>query len=239
MLAARQLRKSIAGRQIIEDVTLSVRRGEIVGLLGPNGAGKTTTFRMLTGMLTPDSGRIVIDDVDVTDMPFYERAQRGISYLPQESFAPRSLSIEANIMMALEARDRPGKAQRELLERLLADFHLEEVRKTRVGALSGGQRRRFEIAITLACEPRFAFLDEPFAGVDPNNVEEIATLIRQLSGRGVGVLITDHNARELLNMVDRAYVIESGRVLAEGSAEAVIADQEVRRAYLGERFRIR
>jgi lipopolysaccharide export system ATP-binding protein len=238
MLLAQQLVKSLAGRRVIEDVTLTLRRGETVGLLGPNGAGKTTTFRMLTGMVTPDSGRIVLDGVDVTGMPFYERARRGISYLPQESFVPRSLSVEDNIAMVLEAREPAAGKRNEILGRLLSEFHLEAVRRTRVGTLSGGQRRRCEIAITLACQPRFALLDEPFAGIDPTTVEEIAALISHLTARDIGVLITDHNARELLHLVDRAYVIESGRVLAHGNAEAVIADQEVRRVYLGEAFRI-
>ena len=238
MLLAQQLVKSLAGRRVIEDVTLTLRRGETVGLLGPNGAGKTTTFRMLTGMVTPDSGRIVLDGVDVTGMPFYERARRGISYLPQESFVPRSLSVEDNIAMVLEARERAAGKRNEILGRLLSEFHLEAVRRTRVGTLSGGQRRRCEIAITLACQPRFALLDEPFAGIDPTTIEEIAALISHLTARDIGVLITDHNARELLHLVDRAYVIESGRVLAHGNAEAVIADQEVRRVYLGEAFRI-
>ena len=238
MLLAQQLVKSLAGRRVIEDVTLTLRRGETVGLLGPNGAGKTTTFRMLTGMVIPDSGRIVLDGVDVTGMPFYERARRGISYLPQESFVPRSLSVEDNIAMVLEARERAAGKRNEILGRLLSEFHLEGVRRMRVGTLSGGQRRSCEIAITLACQPRFALLDEPFAGIDPTTVEEIAALISHLTARDIGVLITDHNARELLHLVDRAYVIESGRVLAHGSAEAVIADQEVRRAYLGEAFRI-
>ncbi len=238
MLSLQQLVKSLAGRRVIEDVTLSVQRGEIVGLLGPNGAGKTTTFRMLTGLITPDSGRIMLDGVDITYLPFYERARRGISYLPQESFVPRSLSVEDNIAMVLEVRDRSAKKRSETFGRLLSQFHLEEVRRTPVGTLSGGQRRRFEIALTLACEPSFALLDEPFAGVDPHAVEEITTLIRHLTDRGIGVLITDHNARELFQLVDRAYIIESGRVLAHGSAEAIMADLKVRRAYLGEAFRI-
>lgn len=238
MLLAQQLVKSLGGRRVIEDVTLTLRRGETVGLLGPNGAGKTTTFRMLTGMVIPDSGRIVLDGAEVTGMPFYERARRGISYLPQESFVPRSLSVEDNIAMVLEARERAAGKRNEILGHLLSEFHLEGVRRMRVGALSGGQRRSCEIAITLACQPRFALLDEPFAGIDPTTVEEIAALISHLTARDIGVLITDHNARELLHLVDRAYVIESGRVLAHGSAEAVIADQEVRRAYLGETFRI-
>ena len=238
MLSVQQLVKSLTGRRVIEDVTLSVQRGETVGLLGPNGAGKTTTFRMLTGLILPDSGRIVLDGTDITNLPFYERARRGISYLPQDSFVPRSLSVEDNIAMVLEVRERSAKKRKEIFERLLSQFQLEEVRKKRVGTLSGGQRHRCEIAITLACEPSFALLDEPFAGLDPHAVEEITILIRHLTDRGIGVLITDHNARELLQLVDRAYVIENGRVLAHGSTEAIIDDLDVRRVFLGEAFRI-
>jgi lipopolysaccharide export system ATP-binding protein len=238
MLSVKHLVKSLSGRRIIEDVALTVQRGEIVGLLGPNGAGKTTTFRMLIGLIVPDSGQIVLDGVDITNLPFYERARRGISYLPQESFVPRSLSVEDNIAMVLEVRERSAKKRKEIFERLLSQFQLEEVRKKRVGTLSGGQRHRCEIAITLACEPSFALLDEPFAGLDPHAVEEITILIRHLTDRGIGVLITDHNARELLQLVDRAYVIENGRVLAHGSTEAIIDDLDVRRVFLGEAFRI-
>jgi lipopolysaccharide export system ATP-binding protein len=238
MLSAQQLVKSLSEHRVIEDVTLSVQRGETVGLLGPNGAGKTTTFRMLTGLIIPDSGQVVLDGVDITYLPFYERARRGISYLPQESFVPRSLSVEDNITMVLEVREPSAKMRKETIGRLLSRFHLDEIRRRRVGTLSGGERRRFEVAITLACEPSFALLDEPLAGLDPHAVEEIATLIRHLTDRNIGVLITDHNARELLQLVDRAYVIEGGRVLAHGSAEAIIAHPEVRRAYLGEAFRI-
>ena len=238
MLSVKHLVKSLSGRRVIEDVALTVQRGEIVGLLGPNGAGKTTTFRMLIGLIVPDSGQIVLDGVDITNLPFYERARRGISYLPQESFVPRSLSVEDNIAMVLEVREQSAKKRSEIFERLLSQFQLEEVRRTRVGTLSGGQRRRCEIAITLACEPSFALLDEPFAGLDPHAVEEITTLIRHLTDRGIGVLITDHNARELLQLVNRAYVIENGRVLAHGSAEAIIEDLDVRRVFLGEAFRI-
>jgi lipopolysaccharide export system ATP-binding protein len=238
MLSVQQLVKSLSGHRVIEDVTLSLERGETVGLLGPNGAGKTTTFRMLTGLIVPDSGRIMLDGADITRLPFYERARRGISYLPQESFVPRSLSVEDNIAMVLEVREPSAHKRSEKFGHLLSEFHLDAVRKTHVGVLSGGQRRRFEIAITLACEPSIALLDEPFAGVDPHAVEEIGTLIRHLTRRGIGVLVTDHNARELLQLVDRAYVIESGRVLAHGTAAAIIADENVRRVYLGEAFRI-
>jgi len=238
MFSAEHLVKSLAGRRIIEEVTMSLRRGEIVGLLGPNGAGKTTTFRMLAGIETPQAGLITLDGTDVTFAPFYERARLGVTFLPQESFVPKSLSVEDNISMVLETREAIAEKRAETLDRLLWEFHLGDVRKSRVGLLSGGQRRRCEIAIALACEPAFALLDEPFAGVDPQAVEEIAIMIRHLSERNVGVLITDHNARELLQLVDRAYVIESGRVLAQGSAGEVMEHSEVRRVYLGETFRL-
>jgi lipopolysaccharide export system ATP-binding protein len=238
MLSVQHLVKSMAGRRVIEDVTLTLERGEAVGLLGPNGAGKTTTIRMLTGLVTPDAGQIVFDGVDITTLPFYERARRGITYLPQEAFIPRSLTVEDNIAMVLEVRERSAKMRREMTERLLSEFKLDTIRGARVGVLSGGQRRRCEIAVTLACEPSLALLDEPFAGVDPNTVDEIATFIRRLAESGIGVLITDHNVRELLRAVDRAYVIESGRVIAHGDAATIIADENVRRVYLGEEFRI-
>jgi lipopolysaccharide export system ATP-binding protein len=238
MLSVRHLVKSLGGYRIIEDVTLSFERGEIVGLLGPNGAGKTTTFRMLTGLYAPDTGHIELDGDEITYLPFYERARRGISYLPQDSFMPRALSIADNIEMVLEAREPSAARRKETLAQLLAQLHLEEFRRAPVGTLSGGQRRRCEVAVTLACNPSFALLDEPFARVDPQTIAEIGLLIRHLTGQGIGVLITDHNARELFQMVDRAYVIESGRVLAHGSTAELLADAEVRRAYLGEEFHI-
>ena len=238
MLSAQHLVKSFAGRRVIEDVTLSLARGEVVGLLGPNGAGKTTTFQMLTGMLTPDAGQITLDGHTVTTMPFYDRARFGIAYLPQAPFVPRGLTVEQNIRLVLEARLAQDSARRTKMEELIAEFRLGEIRKLKVGNLSGGQRRRCEIAITLACEPSFAMLDEPFAGVDPNATEEIGQMIDHLADRDIGVLITDHKARELLGIVDRAYVIESGRVLAEGDVEEIVTDQDVRRVYLGEEFRL-
>jgi len=238
MLSVEHLVKSLGGRRIIEDVTLGFERGEIVGLLGPNGAGKTTTFRMLTGLIAPDRGSITLDGCDITQMPFYERARRGIAYLPQDSFVPRALSVEENIQMVLEVREASARRRRQTTEELIERFRLGELRHRRVGILSSGQRRRCEIAITLACKPAFALLDEPFARVDPQAIAEITALIHSLTEHGIGVLITDHNARELLQLVDRAYVIESGRVLAHGSADALMADIEVRRAYLGEEFRI-
>ena len=238
MLSAQHLVKSFAGRRVIEDVTLSLERGEVVGLLGPNGAGKTTTFQMLTGMLTPDAGAILLDDHNITTMPFYDRARFGIAYLPQAPFVPRGLTVEQNIMLVLETRLPDTASRKARLVELVEEFRLEDVRGKRVGALSGGQRRRCEIAITLACEPSFAMLDEPFAGVDPHATEEITTIIRHLADRDIGILITDHKARELLSIVDRAYVIESGRVLAEGETASIVANEAVRRVYLGETFRL-
>jgi lipopolysaccharide export system ATP-binding protein len=238
MLSAQHLVKSFAGRRVIENVTLQLERGEVVGLLGPNGAGKTTTFQMLTGMIRPDAGAIVLDGHNVTAMPFYDRARFGIAYLPQAAFVPRGLTVAENITLVLEARLPDKRARNRKMAELIEEFRLGEVHKMRVGNLSGGQRRRCEIAITLACEPSFAMLDEPFAGVDPNATEEIGQMIDHLADRDIGVLITDHKARELLGIVDRAYVIESGRVLAEGDVEEIVTDQDVRRVYLGEEFRL-
>jgi lipopolysaccharide export system ATP-binding protein len=238
MLSAQHLVKAFAGRRVIEEVTLQLERGEVVGLLGPNGAGKTTTFQMLTGMIRPDAGAIILDGHDVTVMPFYDRARFGIAYLPQAPFVPRGLTVEQNIRLVLEARLADQAAQKIKMDDLLAEFRLGDLRAKKVGDLSGGQRRRCEIAITLACEPSFAMLDEPFAGVDPHATEEIGRMIHHLAERDIGVLITDHKARELLGIVHRAYVIESGRVLAEGDVAEIIADQDVRRVYLGEEFRL-
>ncbi|GAA0546013.1 lipopolysaccharide export system ATP-binding protein [Rhizomicrobium palustre] len=238
MLCVQHLRKSLGGRRIIEDVTLEVGRGEIVGLLGRNGAGKSTSFKMLTGLIIPDAGKISLDGAEITFAPFYERARRGIAYLPQDTFVPRTLSVETNLNIVLEVREPSAKRRRAIAEELLELFHLTDLRRQAVGSLSGGQRRRCEIAITLACEPSFALLDEPFARVDPQAIEEIAALIRQLTSRNIGVLITDHNARELLHMVNRSYVIESGRVLAHGTPEELVDNPDVRRVYLGEEFRI-
>ena len=226
MLSAQHLVKSFAGRRVIEEVTLKLDRGEVVGLLGPNGAGKTTTFQMLTGMVTPDAGAITLDGHTVT------------TYLPQAPFVPRSLTVEQNLQLVLEARLANVAARRIRMTELIEEFRLGEFRRKKVGELSGGQRRRCEIAITLACEPSFAMLDEPFAGVDPHATEEIGQMIHHLADRDIGVLITDHKARELLGIVDRAYVIESGRVLAQGDVAQIVADQEVRRVYLGEEVRL-
>lgn len=238
LIAAEKLSRRHGAVQAIKDVSFEVQAGEIFGLLGPNGAGKTTTFQMLTGMLVPDAGVIALDDHNVTAMPFYDRARFGIAYLPQAPFVPRGLTVEQNITLVLEARLGQASARKAKMAELIEEFRLEEVRGQRVGNLSGGQRRRCEIAITLACEPSYAMLDEPFAGVDPHATDEIGQMIHHLAERDIGVLITDHKARELLGIVDRAYVIESGRVLAEGGVEQIVADQDVRRVYLGEEFRL-
>ncbi|CAI9121260.1 LPS export ABC transporter ATP-binding protein [Brytella acorum] len=238
MLSAHRIMKSWGKRTVIRDVSLTVRRGEIVGLLGPNGAGKSTTFRMLTGELMPDGGNVALDGADVTYLPFYERARYGLAYLPQTSFLPRTMTVEQAIAVVLETSTDNGPARARHMERVLTDFSLASLRGARVGSLSGGQRRRCEIAISMACNPTFALLDEPFAGVDPVNVREIATLIRAMTHGHVGVLITDHSALELLRLVDRAYVICDGHVLAEGDAATLVADRRVREAYLGGAFQI-
>lgn len=238
MLSVQHLVKSLGGRRIIEDVTLSLERGEIVGLLGPNGAGKSTTFKMLTGLLTPDAGHIELNGAEISRLPFHERARRGISYLPQDSFLPRALSVKANLAMVLEVREPSPKRRAAIADELMTRFDIKKLSEARTGTLSSGQRRRCEIAIALACDPDFALLDEPFARVDPHAIEEMSGLIKALSGRGIGVLICDHNARELLHLVDRAYVIENGRVLAHGTSDELITHPDVRRAYLGEDFRI-
>ena len=225
MLTAQHLLKSFAGRRIIENVTLSLGRGEIVALLGPNGAGKTTTFQLLTGMAKPDGGSIMLDGTDITNMPFYDRARFGISYLPQASFVPRSLSVEDNILLVLEARhSRKRGARRHGLPNCWQNSAWATSAQKLSGNLSGGQRRRCEIAITLACQPSFAMLDEPFAGVDPRNTEEITTLIRHLADRDIGVLITDHKARELLAIADRAYVIETVASWRMAMVDDIVAD---------------
>ena len=238
MLAMQSVAKSLGGREIIHDVSLEVKRGEVVGLLGPNGAGKSTTFKLLIGMFPSDHGRITLDGFDITAMPFYDRARHGVTYLPQDSCIVRGLTVEQNIELVLETRENNRAARRQIMESLLKDFGVGHVRKSLAARLSGGERRRVEIALMLACGPSFILLDEPFAGIDPIAVHDLHTIIRYISGRGVGVLITDHNARELLSMVDRSYVIFDGKVLIHGSADALMADDMVRKIYLGEEFRL-
>ena len=238
-LSAEALRKAYRTKVAVEDVSLEVTGGEIVGLLGPNGAGKTTTFYMIVGLIKADAGHIRLEDQDLTDAPMHERARAGIGYLPQEASVFRKLSAENNIKAILELRRDLGRAaQRELLESLLSEFHLDGVRKSLGERLSGGERRRVEIARALATEPAFMLLDEPFAGVDPISVADIKDQVRALSGRGIGVLITDHNVRDTLDICDRAYIVSAGSIIAEGNPGAILANKTVRTVYLGEGFRL-
>ena len=237
-LAAHGVEKSFGGRMVVRGVTLYVRRGEAVGLLGPNGAGKTTVFYMITGLINADRGRIELDGYDVTTLPMYQRARLGIGYLPQEASIFRGLNVEDNIRSVLEVVE-PDRRRREAdLNALLEEFNFARVRKTPTIALSGGERRRVEIARALATRPSYMLLDEPFAGIDPIAVGDIQALVRHLTNRGIGVLITDHNVRETLGLTDRAYIIYSGEVLMEGRADDIVNNPDVRRLYLGEEFRL-
>ncbi|PRY23067.1 lipopolysaccharide export system ATP-binding protein [Aliiruegeria haliotis] len=233
-----QLRKSYRRRPVIHDVTLELQRGEVVALLGPNGSGKTTCFYSIAGLVTPESGLVQIDGRDVTTLPMYRRARYGIGYLPQEVSIFRGLSVEDNIMAILEIAVRDRHKRRERLEALLSEFAIEHLRRASALSLSGGERRRVEIARCLAAEPKYLLLDEPFAGVDPISVGDIRHLVMDLKNRGIGVLITDHNVRETLEIVDRAYILHDGQVLMSGTAEDVVRDENVRRVYLGQNFRI-
>jgi lipopolysaccharide export system ATP-binding protein len=237
-LVARGLRRSFKGRLVVEDVSLALSRGEVVGLLGPNGAGKTTVFYMITGLIRADGGRIELDGFDITYLPMYQRARLGIGYLPQEASIFRGLSVEDNIRAVLEIVEPDRAIREEDLDALLKEFHIAHLRKAPSISLSGGERRRCEIARALASRPLFMLLDEPFAGIDPIAVADIQGLVRHLKRRGIGVLITDHNVRETLGLIDRAYILHAGRVMSEGTAEEIVADPEVRRVYLGERFRL-
>jgi len=237
-LAAHSLQKSYGGRRVVNGVSLYVRRGEAVGLLGPNGAGKTTAFYMITGLIKAESGQIELDGHDVTHLPMYQRARLGIGYLPQEASIFRGLNVEDNIRAVLEVVE-PDRRRRDAdLNALLEEFEITRHRKTPSIALSGGERRRVEIARALASRPNYMLLDEPFAGIDPKAVVEIQRLVRRLTNRGIGVLITDHNVRETLALTDRSYIIYSGQVLMEGRQDDIVNDPEVRRLYLGEDFRI-
>jgi len=238
VLAVHNLAKSYKARRVVEDVSLYVRRGEAVGLLGPNGAGKTTVFYMITGLVKPDRGVISLDGYDVTPLPMYRRARLGVGYLPQEMSVFRGLSVEDNIRAVLEITQPDRRLRAEELEGLLDEFRLTKLRKTPAVALSGGERRRCEIARALAGHPSFMLLDEPFAGIDPIAVGGIQDLVRHLKSRGIGVLVTDHSVRETLGLTDRAYIIYNGHVLTEGPPEAIVADPDVRRIYLGEDFRM-
>ncbi|QGM48170.1 LPS export ABC transporter ATP-binding protein [Methylocystis heyeri] len=238
VLAIHNVAKSYKARRVVEDVSLHVRRGEAVGLLGPNGAGKTTVFYMITGLVKPDKGLVTLNGYDVTPLPMYRRARLGVGYLPQEMSVFRGLSVEDNIRAVLEITQPDRRKREDELEGLLDEFRLTRLRKTPAIALSGGERRRCEIARALAGHPSFMLLDEPFAGIDPIAIGGIQELVRHLKSRGIGVLITDHSVRETLGLTDRAYIIYNGHVLTEGTAEEIVANSDVRRIYLGEDFRM-
>ncbi len=235
-LVARGISKSYRGRQVVNGVSFGVRAGEAVGILGPNGAGKTTCFYMVTGLVPVDSGTIEIDGFDVTSMPMYRRSRLGIGYLPQEASIFRGLSVEDNIKAVLEVVEKDRKKRAIELDALLEEFHITHLRKAQAISLSGGERRRLEIARALASRPNFMLLDEPFAGVDPIAVADIQQLVRHLTSRGIGVLITDHNVRETLGLIDRAYIIHAGQVLTHGRPKEIVANPDVRRLYLGDQF---
>ncbi len=235
-LEVRSIAKSYDKRAVLHDVSLDVHRGEVVGLLGPNGAGKTTCFYSVMGLVKPDSGRIFLDGQDITELPMYRRAILGLGYLPQETSIFRGMTVEENIMAVLEAAEPDKQARADRLEQLLGEFGLTALRDSPAMALSGGERRRCEIARALAAHPSIMLLDEPFAGIDPISISDIRELVRELKSREIGVLITDHNVRETLDIVDRACIIYDGQVLFAGTPEALVADQEVRRLYLGESF---
>jgi lipopolysaccharide export system ATP-binding protein len=238
LLAVHSVAKSFVGRKVVRGVSLYVRKGEAVGLLGPNGAGKTTVFYMITGLIKADEGRIELDGCDVTQLPMYQRARLGIGYLPQEASIFRGLTVEENIRAVLEIVEPDARRRTHDLEALLEEFNIARLRKTPAIALSGGERRRVEIARALATRPNYMLLDEPFAGIDPIAVGDIQALVRHLTNRGIGVLITDHNVRETLGLTDRAYIIYSGEVLMEGRADDIVNNPDVRRLYLGEEFRL-
>ena len=235
-LAATGVGKTYKKRPVVRNVSLSLRRGEAVGLLGPNGAGKTTTFYMIVGLVQPDTGTISLDGHDITTLPMYRRARLGIGYLPQEASVFRGLNVEQNVMAALEVVEPERDRRVHMLEELLAEFGIGHLRRTPALALSGGERRRVEIARALATQPSYVLLDEPLAGIDPIAVGEIRDLVSHLKDRGIGVLITDHNVRETLEIIDRAYILHDGQVLMEGAPQEVVAHEDVRRVYLGERF---
>lgn len=235
-LTAHAVGKTYKGRPVVRNVSVTLRRGEAVGLLGPNGAGKTTTFYMIVGLVKPDTGAIGLDGADITRLPMYRRARLGIGYLPQEASVFRGLNVEQNVMAALEVIEPDAGTRNLMLDALLAEFGISHLRRTPALALSGGERRRVEIARALATQPSYILLDEPLAGIDPIAVGEIRDLVKHLKDRGIGVLITDHNVRETLDIIDRAYIMHDGQVLMEGRPHEVVAHQDVRRVYLGEKF---
>jgi lipopolysaccharide export system ATP-binding protein len=233
------IRKTYKGRNVVDGVSVEVNQGEIVGLLGPNGAGKTTSFYMIVGLVRPDEGKVFLDEQEITGLPMYKRAQLGIGYLPQEVSVFRKLSVEDNIMAILEMTDLNKKEREEKLEKLLSEFHLTHVRKNLGNRLSGGEKRRTEIARALATDPKFVLLDEPFAGDDPIAVEDIQSIVSELKKRNIGILITDHNVQETLSITDRAYLLFEGSILKSGTAEELAADEQVRKVYLGQNFVLR
>lgn len=238
-LYTKEIKKTYKGRNVVKGVSIEVNQGEIVGLLGPNGAGKTTSFYMIVGLVKPDSGDVYLDEIDITSLPMYKRSQLGIGYLPQEISVFRKLSVEDNIMAILEMTDL-SKQEREIrLEQLLNEFSLQHVRKNLGNRLSGGEKRRTEIARSLATNPKFLLLDEPFAGVDPIAVEDIQNIVSELRSKNIGILITDHNVQETLSITDRAYLLFEGAILKSGTAEELAADEQVRRVYLGQKFVLR
>ena len=238
-LYTENIKKSYKGRDVVQGVSIEVNQGELVGLLGPNGAGKTTSFYMIVGLVQPDSGKVFLDEIDITSFPMYKRAQMGIGYLPQEVSVFRKLSVEDNILAILEMTDLSKVERHEKLEQLLEEFSLTHVRKNLGNRLSGGEKRRTEIARALATNPKFVLLDEPFAGVDPIAVEDIQSIVSELRKRNIGILITDHNVQETLSITDRAYLLFEGSILKSGTAEELAADEQVRRVYLGQNFVLR
>ena len=238
-LSSKNLVKIYGRRRVVEDVSLEVNQGEIVGLLGPNGAGKTTTFYMVVGFIKPNEGNVYLNEDEITDLPMYKRAQKGIGYLPQEPSVFRKLTVEDNVKAVLEMTDLSRSEQRDRLNELIDEFGLEKVRKSRGDTLSGGERRRTEIARALATSPRFILLDEPFAGIDPIAVEDIQYIVAKLKTKNIGILITDHNVQETLSITDRAYLMFEGRILKAGTAEERAADEIVRKVYLGKHFELR
>ena len=237
-LYVESISKRYKKRPVVSDITLSLQRGEAVGLLGPNGAGKTTCFYIITGLIQPDYGRVYLDGQDITELPMYRRARIGIGYLPQEASIFRGLTVENNIRAVLETIEPSREKRTAILDALLAEFSITHLRRTPALALSGGERRRVEIARALATNPHFILLDEPFAGIDPIAVGDIRDLVAHLKDRGIGVLITDHNVRETLDVIDRSYIIHDGKMLMEGTPADIIGNEDVRRVYLGERFRL-
>ena len=239
MLSVHNLAKSFKGKDVVKDVSIEISQSQIVGLLGPNGAGKTTCFYMIVGLIQADRGRIFLDQKDMTKLPIHDRARHGLSYLPQESSIFRDLTVEENVLAILQVRQdlTPGERENKL-EELLEEFSIGHIRNSKGMSLSGGERRRTEIARTLATEPKFILLDEPFAGVDPISVSDIKTIINQLKRRGIGILLTDHNVRETLDICEKAYIVSEGRLIADGDAESILGNEKVRHVYLGAQFKI-